>query len=97
MKKLKSYDEYINEGSLPEWAQPTSDLTSGVRKDNYQDHQDPSQSMTRFTPGDRVIEVETGIEGEISSLGDGMNTITWYCDTGMRHDSKAQQLELSQS
>ena len=93
MKKLKSYDEYINEGSLPKWAQPTSDLTAIVRKDNFQGFQDERQSMTRFTVGDRIVEVETGLQGIITSMGDGMNTITWKCESGDRHDSYAQELD----
>ena len=93
MKKLKSFDEFMNEGVMPEWAKPTSDLTSAVRKDNFQEHQDPKQSMTRFTVGDRIVEVESGLEGVITSMGDGMNTITWKCDAGMRHDSYPQELE----
>lgn len=94
MKKLKSFDEFMNEGVMPEWAKPTSDLTAPVRKNNFKDHQDPKQSMTRFTVGDRVVEVASGLEGTITSMGDGMNTITWKCDAGNRKDSYAQELEL---
>ena len=93
-KKLKSFDEFMNEGVLPEWARPTSDLTTAVRKNNFQDHQDPRQSKTRFTVGDKVTEVATGMTGVITSMGDGMNTITWKCDeSGERHDSYAQDLD----
>jgi len=93
-KTIKSFDEFMNEGVMPEWAKPTSDLTSGVRKDNYQEHQDPSQSMTRFNIGDKIVEVETGVSGTITSMGDGLDTITWKCESGQRHDSYPKQLEL---
>ena len=49
--------------------------------------------MTRFTVGDRIVEVETGLQGIITSMGDGLNTITWKCDSGDRHDSYAQELD----
>jgi len=90
---MKSFDEFMNEGVMPEWARPTSDLTTAVRKDNYQEHQDPKQSMTRFTVGDRVVEVETGMQGVITSMGDGMNTITWTNVLGQRCDSYPQALD----
>ena len=93
MKKLKKFDEWMNEGVLPDWVRPTSDLTANVRGHNLLDHQDTRQSMTRFTEGDKIVELSTGVEGKISSMGDGMNTITWYCDGGMSHDSYAQDLD----
>jgi hypothetical protein len=94
MKKIKSFDEFINEGVLPEWARPNGDYSD--RKwlsPNFEQHMDPRQSMTRFTVGDRVVEVETGVEGIITSMGDGMNTITWKNDAGERVDSYAQELD----
>ena len=94
MKKLKTFDEYINEGMLPEWAKPNGDYSNrGWLSPNFESHMDARQSMTRFTVGDRIVEVETGVEGTISSMGDGLNTITWKCDAGMRHDSFAQELD----
>jgi len=93
MRKLKSFDEFMNEGVMPDWARPTSDLTAIVRKDNFQGFQDERQSMTRFTVGDRITEIESGLEGIITSMGDGMNTITWKSDSGDRHDSYPQELD----
>jgi hypothetical protein len=92
-KKIKSFDEFMNEGSMPDWATPTSDLTAIVRKHNYDGYQDERQSMTRFTVGDKIVEVASGLEGTITSMGDGANTITWKCGSGDRHDSYPQDLD----
>jgi hypothetical protein len=55
MKKLKSFDDYINEGVLPDWAQPSA--SSGnfeFPNVNYQEYRDRKQSMTNFQVGDEV-------------------------------------------
>lgn len=90
MGKLKSYDEYINEGMLPEWARPTSDLKD---RTNLMAFRDDRQSMTRFSVGDKVKCIHSGIFGRIASMGDGMNTITVLDEMNIRHDFKAENLE----
>ena len=90
MGKLKSYNEFIAEGLLPDWAKPTSSLKDET---NLLKYRDGKQSMTRFSVGDVVENVHTGIIGEISSMGDGMNTLTIYDEAGARYDYKAEDLE----
>jgi hypothetical protein len=93
MKKIKNFDEFINEGVMPDWAKPNGNYQNrGWLQPNYSKFQDVRQSMTRFTVGDKVVEVESGLTGTITSMGDGLNTITWKCGSGDRHDSYPQEL-----
>jgi len=92
-QKILSYEEYVKENVLPDWSKPTSDLNYIVRKKNFQKYQDKNQSMIRFNIGDTVIEIKTGIKGIITSMGDGMNTITWKTLSGERRDSKPEELQ----
>jgi hypothetical protein len=94
MKKyVKSFRGFINEGELPSWSKPNGNYKNrNWLSPNYKKYENIAQSMTRFVVGDKIVEIESGISGNITSMGDGMGTVTWVCDGGIKHDSYPQNL-----
>lgn len=90
MGKLKNYDQFISEGILPEWTK-SPEVNN---RENFGKYRDEEQSMARFVPGDRVRSKYTPVFGKVTSLGDGMNTVTVVDDFGHRHDFKPEDLEF---
>ena len=94
--KIKGYDDWLNEGDMPEWAQPNNSFANGKSMGpNFPEYTEEGQSMIGFVPGDRVTEINTNISGNIISLGDGCNTIKWRCDIGKIRDTQPQGLQHS--
>jgi hypothetical protein len=95
MKHVKNFEEALNEGLLPDWALPGGEVGQLHKwlEPNYTKYIDRRQSMARFTVGDKIIESRTGFTGVITSMGDGMNQITWKCPLGITHFSYPQDLE----
>ena len=86
---MKNFKQYMNEECLPDWAA----TGAGPETDkNFIDYKIEGTDMKRFKPGDIVVEIKSGVFGTVKSLGDGLNTVTWYCCMNQRRDSKPEEL-----
>lgn len=97
MKKLKSFDDYMAEGELPDWAKPSGDIGQmDFLATNFQDYRDKKQSMTNFQVGDVVMcEKHTatchGKVGTITSM-EGVRLITFQTVEGETFEIEPQYL-----
>lgn len=97
MKKLKSFDAYIAEGELPDWAKPSGDIGEmDFLAPNYQKYRDKKQSMTNFQVGDIVMCEKHaaachGKTGKITSM-EGARLITFQTAEGETFEIEPQYL-----
>ena len=83
MKYLKLFEDFINEGVLPGWARPhapVGEIGHLAVQNSFGEYEDPMQSMTRLSVGDRVrcIDPEKtsyGLVGEVVAFEDA--TVRW--------------------
>lgn len=60
---VKLFEEFIQEGIMPEWTQPNAQVGSighAAVENSFGKHQDPTQSMTVFSVGDPVRCINPG-------------------------------------
>ncbi len=102
MKKFKTFDEFLTEGELPDWAQPSAHPGNmDFLFQNYTEYRDKKQAMSRFSVGDTVTCTKDGAKcmgmtGEIVSMESG-KWISFRTPDGSTFEVEPEYLEIAPS